>query len=170
MADRASASILIGGVLPRDLVDPLLDAIGADGGHDGWDEVPIDVGALDRRDPLEVCGYDLAGGVFDRLEDFCAEHGLSYVRSSGSCPGAFGPERVVFEGVGEPRHYALDEDDRVVIDRATLDRLGSVEAARAFFAAAEFAPPPLVLGGPRPDGRRGGEAGSGDRAGTVPNA
>ena len=145
MADRASASIMIGGLLPAALVDDFLAAIAADHGFDGWNEIPIDAATLGRGEPLEVCGYDLSGGVFDGLEDFCRKHGLAFVRTSGSCPGAWGPERVVFEGEGDPRHYALYEDDRVVIDRATLAALGSIDAAMAFFAAAEFAPPPLIV-------------------------
>lgn len=145
MADRASASILIGGVLAHDLVDPLIETIAREGGFAGWDETPIDAAALESIGPLEVCGYDLAGGVFDELEAFCVENGLAFVRTSGSCPGAFGPERVVFEGTGEPRHYAMDEDERVVIDRSTMDMLGTLEAARCYFDAADFEPPELTV-------------------------
>lgn len=145
MADRASASILIGGVLPSTAVDALLEAVASDGGFNSWEETPIDAAALDSGSPLEVCGYDLAGGVFDRLEAYAVEHGLAFVRTSGSCPGAFGPERVVFEGKGDPRNYALDEDDRVVIDRATLEALNSIEGARAYFDAAGVEVPSLVI-------------------------
>ncbi len=145
MADRASASIIIGGALPSHLVEALLDTVACEGGFDGWDETPIDAATLQRDEPLEVCGHDKAGGVFDDLEGFCVEHRLAFVRTSGSCPGAWGAERVVFEGAGEPRHYPLDEDDQVVIHRTTLEALGSLEAARAWFTAAEFAPPALRL-------------------------
>lgn len=145
MADRASASIFIGGVLARDLVDSLIETIAIEGGFAGWDETPIDAAMLESIGPLEVCGYELAGGVFDELEAFCVKHGLAFIRTSGSCPGAFGPERVVFEGAGEPRHYALDEDNRVLIGRSTMDALGTLEAARCYFDAADFKPPELTV-------------------------
>lgn len=150
MADRASATILIGGVLPPELIDPFLGTIALERGFDGWEEAPVDAGAFDREAPLEVCGYELAGGVFEQLEAFCVEHRLAFVRSSGSCPGAFGPERVIFDDDGPLRRYAVDEDDRVVIDRSMLEALGSLEAVRAYFDAAEFTPPPLS----RSDGGR----------------
>ena len=55
----------------------------------------------------------------------------------------------MFAGMGESVSYASDEEDRVVIDRDTIEQLGSVEAIRAHFAAAEFLVPPLVVeGGP----------------------
>ncbi|MBN8847375.1 MULTISPECIES: hypothetical protein [unclassified Sphingomonas] len=145
MADRASASIRIGGVLARVLVDALIATIAREGGFAGWDETPIDAATLERKGSLEVCGYELAGGVFDELEAFCVEHGLAFIRTSGSCPGAFGPERVVYKGAGEPGHFALDEDDRVVIDRSTMEALGTLEAARCYFDAADFEPPELTV-------------------------
>ncbi len=73
---------------------------------------------------------------------------LSYGASAFAAPwrpGAFGPERVVYEGAGEPRHFALDEDDRVVIARSTMEALGPLEAARCYFDAADFEPPELTV-------------------------
>lgn len=147
MADRASASIIIGGRLPADGLSELLSAIEADHGFAGWDEHPIDEAVCRGGTALEICGYDLAGGVFDEIETFAQARGLAYVRTSGSCPGAFGPERVVFDGAAPPRHYELNEDEAVVIDRRQLRALGRIEAAEAWFAAAEFTPPPLVIVG-----------------------
>ncbi len=145
MADRASASIIIGGRLPAALLPELLAAIEVDGGFSGWDEDPIDEAACRSGVAIDICGHDLAGGVFGAIEAFAQARGLAYVRSSGSCSGAFGPERVVCDGVGAARHYALDEDDAVVIGRHQLRALGTLEAAEAWFAAAEFAPPPLRI-------------------------
>lgn len=145
MADRASASITIGGRLPADRLAELIAVIEADGGFAGWDEHPIDEAAFRSGEALEICGYDLAGGVFDEIETFAQAQGLAYVRTSGSCPGAFGPERVVFDGVTPPHHYELNEDDVVVIDRRQLRALGRIDAAEAWFASAEFTPPSLVI-------------------------
>lgn len=147
MADRASASIIIGGRLLAALLPEFMSAIEADGGFAGWDERPIDEAACRGGETLEICGYDLAGGVFDDIEAFAQTRGLAYVRTSGSCPGAFGPERVVFDGITPPRHYELNEDDAVVIDRRQLRALGRIDAAEAWFASAEFSPPPLVIVG-----------------------
>lgn len=145
MADRASASIIIGGRLPAARLPELVAVIEADGGFAGWDEHPIDAAACRGGEALEICGYDLPGGVFDDIETFAQAQGLAYVRTSGSCPGAFGPERVVFDGSTPPRHYELNEDEAVVIDRRQLRALGRIDAAEAWFASAEFAPPPLLI-------------------------
>lgn len=145
MADRASASIIIGGRLPADRLPDLIAVIEADGGFAGWNEHPVDEAACGSGEALEICGYDLAGGVFDEIETFAQARGLAYVRNSGSCSGAFGPERVVFDGVTPPRLYELNEDGAVVIDRRQLRALGRIDAAEAWFASAEFAPPPLLI-------------------------
>lgn len=145
MADRASAMITLGGRLPAEALPDLLAAIEADGGFGGWDEHPIDDAYCRSGEPLEICGYELAGGVFSSIEQFAAEHGLAFVRSSGSCAGAFGPERVVFDGLNPRRDYDLTEYDMVVLGVDQLRRLGTIEAAEAWFAAAEFAPPALEI-------------------------
>lgn len=56
-------------------------------------------------------------------------------------------ERVVFTGSGEPASFAADEDDHILIGRDTVDRLGSIEAIRAHFDAADFVAPPLIVAG-----------------------
>jgi hypothetical protein len=54
-----------------------------------------------------------------------------------------GAEHVVFAEDGEPTPCIADEQDRIMIDRATVDKLGSVEAIFAYFDAADIAVPPL---------------------------
>ena len=56
-------------------------------------------------------------------------------------------ERVVFTGTDEPAPFVADEDDHVLIGRDTIDRLGSIEAIRAYFDAADFVVPPLIVAG-----------------------
>lgn len=51
----------------------------------------------------------------------------------------------MFTGTGEPKSYAADELDRILIDRATIRFLGSIEAVCGYFDAAEFTIPPLVV-------------------------
>lgn len=145
MADRASASILIGGPLRRALLDDLCEAARQDGGFAGWDEAPLDGQAILDGAPLEICAYELRGGVFDALEAFCETHGLAYVRRSGSCAGAFGPERVVHVGDGAPETFETNEGDAVTIGLADVRRLGSLAAIEALFARATFVVPPLTL-------------------------
>ena len=63
---------------------------------------------------------------------------------SGSYPGEWGGERVVFTGGGEPGYYAADEDDRVLIGRETAQ---PIDAILAHFDAAEVVVPPLLVEG-----------------------
>lgn len=67
---------------------------------------------------------------------------MPFARWSGAYGGEWGAERVVFTGEDEPISYVADEEDRVMIDRDTVERLGSIEAMRAQFAAADFVVPP----------------------------
>ena len=144
MVDRASASIIIGGALPLPFLDDFLAAAEADYGMVGWDEGPVTAAVIDGCGSLEICAYDLSGGIFDALESFCVEHRLPFVRSSGSCSGVFGPERVVYDGVTDPEAFETSEGDAVLIDLATILRLGSLAAVEAWFARADFTPPPLM--------------------------
>ena len=74
---------------------------------------------------------------------------MPFARWSGAYGGEWGAERVVFTGEGEPISYAADEEDRVMIDQDTAERLGSIEVNSAHFGAADFALPPLIVGGER---------------------
>ena len=100
------------------------------------DDIPSDA-------PLSLYAHEVAWGRVDLLEGFCASHGLSYVRWSGGCAAQFGPERAVFNGAGEVRLFAADEDDRLVIDIDRVERLGSYEAIMAYFAAGDMSVLPL---------------------------
>lgn len=51
----------------------------------------------------------------------------------------------MFTGEGEPISYAANEDDRVMIDRNTAKRLGSLDAILDHFNAADVEMPPLVI-------------------------
>lgn len=84
-------------------------------------------------------------GEFERLEAFCIEHGLVFTRWAEGCSGSWVTTRTVFAGYGEPRSYAASDDDRVLIDRATIERLGSVEAIIAYLDAAECPVPALAI-------------------------
>ncbi|TPG42735.1 hypothetical protein EAH79_02380 [Sphingomonas koreensis] len=60
---------------------------------------------------------------------------------------AWAPQRVVFTGSGAVVSYACDEDDRLTLDRATVERLGTLAGVLARFDAADFVVPPLRLTG-----------------------
>lgn len=82
-------------------------------------------------------------GRLDVLEAYCVEHHLPFTRWSGGCVGAVEPERLVFQGIGVPRLFCGIEDDYVMIDRHTVQALGSFAAIIALFDLADFAVPPL---------------------------
>ena len=83
--------------------------------------------------------------MFEELEAWAQKHHVPYIRWSGGYGSEWGAERVVFDGDGEPHSYDADENDRIFVVRATVERLGSVEAILAHFEAADFTLPPLIL-------------------------
>jgi hypothetical protein len=145
MSDRACAEIKIGGSIRRSCIDRLIGAIRCDGGRADWDGGPLDDDALSEGETLEAFAYELSGGIFQEAESFCEEHGIPYVRSSGSCAGAFGPERVVFTGEGTASQFDLTEQDEVALTRCGLRALGSLDAAESWFESSEFTPPPFTI-------------------------
>jgi len=145
MADRASASIMIGGTIRRSHIPGLIEAIASDGGRADWEGEPLDSSSLHEDSALEAFAYELPGGTFESTEEFCEEHGIAYVRNSGSCGGVFGPERVIFTGAGAAVQFDMTENDEIVLARSMIRELGTMEAVEAWFAQAEFVPPPFAI-------------------------
>lgn len=145
MADRATASIVIGGSIRRSCISGLIAAIDLDGGRADWEGEALDDASVRDGETVEAFACELSGGIFQETESFCEEHGLPYVRSSGSCAGAFGPERVVFTGEGTAAQFDLTEQDEVALTRCGFRALGSLEAIESWFTSAEFTPPPVTI-------------------------
>ncbi|CCW16720.1 hypothetical protein EBBID32_10580 [Sphingobium indicum BiD32] len=145
MADRATASIVIGGPIPRSCIPGLIAAIELDGGRADWEGEALDDTCVSDGKTLEAFAYELPGGIFQETESFCEQHALPFVRSSGSCAGAFGPERVVFTGQCPTAQFDLTEQDEVVLTRCGYRALGSAEAVDRWFVSAEFTPPPFAI-------------------------
>lgn len=150
MADRVPASILIGGKMSAALFADFLSAIAFEGLSAEWGGEPFTVEQRVVGEPLALFDESCAWGRIDHLEAFCTRQGLPFVRWSGSYPGEWSPERLVFRGSGTVDSYMVDESDRVLLDRRLLAEFGSVEAALAYFDAAEFEVPPLVVEGDPP--------------------
>ena len=146
MADRVSASITLGGTIAPSAYAELADVITAENLSTEWDGDPFTPDQRIEGEPLRLFAHEVAWGRFEQLEAWCVEHRMPFARWSGAYGGQWGAERVVFTGEGEPTSYAADEDDRVMIDRDTAQRLGSIEAILAHFDAADTAVPPLVIG------------------------
>lgn len=145
MADRATASILIGGTIRRSDISGLIEAIASDGGRADWEGEALDAASIRTGETLKVCAFELPGGTFEWTEEFCEDHGLAYVRNSGSCCGAFGPERVVFTGIGAAMQFDMTESDEIVLARSMIRELGTIEAVDAWFDHAEFVVPPFAI-------------------------
>lgn len=143
MADRVSASITIGGILPAALLPGLLALIAREGLSTEWEGEPFAADQLREGEALHLMSHEVAWGRFEDLEAFCIANGLPFARWSGACGGQWGAERTVFTGSGEPYGYAADEDDYILVGRCTVERLGSIEALIAHFDAADFPIPPL---------------------------
>lgn len=145
MADRATASIVIGGPIPRSCISGLIAAIDLDGGRADWEGEALTETSVSDGEPLEAFACELPGGIFQDTESFCEQHGIAFVRGSGSCAGAFGPERAVFTGERPAAYFDLTESEEVVLTQSGLRALGSLAAVDSWFASAEFTPPPVTI-------------------------
>lgn len=143
MADRVSASIIVGGTVDADQFDELADVIAGECLAVEWDGEPFAPHHHVAGEPLRLFAHEVAGGTFDDLEQWCLSRGLPFVRWSGGYSGQWGPERVVSTGAGVTTSYAVTEDDEVVVSRSTVEALGSIEAITGHFDAADFTVPPL---------------------------
>lgn len=145
MGDRVSASIKLGGMLPSDKSDELWCLIVAEGLSTEWDGEPFTADQIPEGAPLELFAHEVTGGSFDDLEAFCVEHALPFVRWCDGYPGSWSAERMVFDGSGEPRSYAVNDSDRVVIGLEEIRAIGSFEAIELHFASAELNIPSLIV-------------------------
>lgn len=144
MADRSSVTIRIGGRLARiDLVQ-FAELAEAEGACIDYEDTPFDPDDI-APGLLTLVAHEVAWGRLDAIEDFCIERRMPFARWSGSSPGAFAPERIVFDGVDEVRRFAATDDDELMASIATLRELGSMAAIEAYFAAGDREPPPLEI-------------------------
>jgi len=160
MADRVSASIVLGGTITASDYAELSEIIADERLSTEWDGPTY---APDHRvvgEPLSLYAHEVAWGSFDTLEACCVEKKIPFTRWSGAYAGQWGAERVVFTGEGAPTSYAVDEEDYVVIDRGTVQQLGSIDAILAHFDAADASIPPLLVEGD-PQQSSSGAAGGG---------
>ena len=133
MADRVSASIVLGGTITAAAFAQLAALAEREGLSTEWDGEPFQPDHLTPDQPLSLCAHEVAWGRFEALESWCVANAVPFARWSGAYAGQWGAERVVFSGDGEPASFAADEDDCVLIGRDTAERLGSIEAIRAHF-------------------------------------
>jgi len=147
MADRVSASIILGGRITTSEFAELSAIIAAEDLSIEWDGPTFKSTDRTVGEPLHLNAHQVPWGCFETLESWCVKKKLPFARWSGGCPGSFDAERVVFTGGGEPTFYTVDEDNCVVIGRRTVNDLGSIEAILAHFAAADFQIPSLVVDG-----------------------
>ena len=147
MADRVSASIAIGGNLPAALLGSLVELIQNEGLATEWDGPVFERTDLSDGAPLHLMAHEVPWGRFEELESWCIENRLPVARWSGGFGSEWTGERVVFTGDGAPWSYIADECDRILVDRATVEQLGSIEAILAHFDAANAVLPPLAVEG-----------------------
>ena len=147
MADRVSASIVIGGTIAATDYAELAGVIADEGLSTEWDGEAFAPDDRTIGEPLSLYAHEVAWGRFETLEAWCVEKDLPLARWSGAYGGEWSAERVVLTGQGQPSSYTADEDDRVMVDRQIVERLGSLSAIIAYFEAADFAVPPLVVEG-----------------------
>jgi hypothetical protein len=147
MADRVSASIAIGGNISASGYAELAGMIAAEGLSVEWDGETFKPEDRTVGEPLTLYAHQVPWGRFEELESWCIENRLSFARWSGGFGSEWTAERVVFTGDGAPRSYIADENDRILVDRGTVEQLGSIEAILDHFDAADVVLPPLAVEG-----------------------
>ena len=147
MADRVSASIVLGGALTKSAFADLVVIIGNEGLSIEWDGGAFEPHHRTIGQPLSLYAHEVSWGYFNELESWCLANHIPFARWSGGYGGEWGPERVVHTGDGMRHSYAVTEDDVVFIAREALEKLGSFEAVLMHFEAADFSVPPLIVEG-----------------------
>ncbi|PZQ55947.1 MAG: hypothetical protein DI570_21655 [Phenylobacterium zucineum] len=155
MGNRVSASIVIGGQAPAELVDALCEAIederlGPDWG-DSFESRDALVAYLRAGiDGVDLYGTEVNGGEFETLQAFCAEHGLAYRLTYDGYGGEWGPATRLHHADGTEETCSLDRDGgdacvcRDDLARLGVASLGELEAYLERFD--RFRPGPLVIG------------------------
>lgn len=147
MSDRSSATITLGGALDRDTYLEMAELIALESLSTDWDGPWFTPQELVQGQALRLMAHAVTGGQFDELEAWCVARGVPFARWSGGYPGSWGAERVVFTGQGEPISFTADEDDRILVNQATVEALGTMARLRDHFATAAFVVPPLTVAG-----------------------
>jgi len=101
---------------------------------------------LTRTWLLYLANHEIAWRRFEAIENFCLDQRLIFSCRAGSAPGAFGPERVVFDG-STVRSFAAYDNDEIMLLAETVCSQGNFTAAMAHLAAAELEIPPFRAGG-----------------------
>ena len=158
MADRVSVTFTLGGRISADDFEVLVSVIVAEGLSTEWDGPTFEASHRTEGEPLELFANEVAWGKVEALENFCADHGLAYHFWAGGYFAEWGAERIIYRGEGAPDSFVADESDRVLIDRGEVERRGSIDAVLAYFDAAEFTVPSLVVDGDREPGVEGATA------------
>lgn len=151
MADRCSASIVIGGTLAARHIPDLLAVIADEDVRAEFDGAAFRPCDLVSGQALILCAHEVAWGTFRLLEAFCQEHGLAYSRWSDACIGVWGCSRSIYrgnqtgEGQGVIDDYDVSADNQILITETTARALGSYAAILKYFTTANFAVPPLIF-------------------------
>lgn len=117
MADRVDATIQIGGTVPANRIEDLLDAIQAERLGPDWEERFCCREDLRRRlgsaeGPILLYGREVASGEFDDLQALCVEIGLTYVLSYDGYGAEWSPARRIWRpgSAGDGETCALSGD------------------------------------------------------------
>ncbi len=144
MADRVSVTIRIGGALPRAKLPEFVAAVEAESLTNLLGEY-FSIQQITGLNTLDLAANEVAWGRLETLEAFCVEHRLPFERWCGCFPGGWEAERVVFDGVAEPRSYTATDNALVVATEQDVRALGTQEAVLAYFRSATLVLPPMTL-------------------------
>ena len=117
MANRVSASLKVGGVLPSSALAEFIELILEQNLGPDWDEyfddeADLSVHLADGAEGVTFYAHEVAGGEFEDLQAFCLRQGLTYVLTYDGFGGEWAPGRRIRrpEDRGEGMTCTLDAD------------------------------------------------------------
>ncbi|MBB3892866.1 hypothetical protein GGQ61_003604 [Phenylobacterium haematophilum] len=130
MADRVDATITIGGPVPADRLEELLDVIESERLGRDWEERFQSRDELlaylqDGAEGVTFYGREVSGGEFDELAAYCVEVGLTYVLTYDGYGCEWGPARRVRRpgDAGDGVTCSLNADDIRFVGLADVDAI-----------------------------------------------
>ena len=130
MPDHISASFSIGGVLSMTALPELIrlideGALGPDENGPFQNEMQVRSHLFSGASGVTLHANEVRRGVFDHLQAFCVEHGLTYRLSHGGISGSWTPDRFRQAEVPDDAGAgSLDEDERSTLSADQIRRLG----------------------------------------------
>lgn len=147
MGDRTQVTFTIGGEVPADRLDDLLEAIKAEGFGPEWEGPDNDRlrEMIAAGEVFHITGNEVNYATAEAIESICKELVLPY-RKEWDAGGGYGPGIEIFDGQGFREYPSAGISySGALLSVETFATLNTREDVAAWFAASHFEPPVLKV-------------------------